>query len=734
MNTQQTGSTRKKSFSFEIIFACLTVLVISVMAVTFYSYTNNSAKILDLSMDLIDQINNRVIQNTKNYLTTAVDLTELSSQVTGEDVDRLKDNQRLADLMLAVLRLNNQLKMFNIGNEKGDFLQLRKITDSDEEKKLDKNIDTITKVIDRSSGKAITTLYYKDITGKEVYPRKIDPNEIYDPRQRPWYKGVVEAKEIQWSEVYIFKTGSVPGITASAPVFSKALPNTDKKEIKGVFGLDIPLIAISDFLKTLKEELVRQKFSPSTIVFIVDELGELVAFPDPKNQMIQNGGNLRPKKVNELDIEYIKFSYDLYTQDKSKKVFTEKKFNFESNGKKYIASYKPFPKDFRKNWTIGLIVEEDDIIGSIKKVNRIMIIVSIIILGGAMVLGVVMLKLKKILDIRNKFIRDTFGRYLSDDVVENILESPEGAKLGGKKQVVTIMMTDLRGFTSLSERLPAETIVQIINMYLDIMTEVILKYQGTIDEFIGDAILVIFGAPTVREDDAKRAVACAIDMQLAMEEVNRRNREAGYPEVEMGIGINTGEIVVGNIGSSKRTKYGVVGSNVNLTSRVESYTVGGQILISADTLNACGGLAQIYSQMEVMPKGVKHPITISEVVGMSAPYNVFLPEKKKVEFKILSNPIPIGFTVISGKHISDHVYKGKITKLTGKNAEVEAEIDIEKLHNIKISIFDDLNLEIAKDLYGKVTENITSTPPVFCINLTSVPQEYKELIEKLGKG
>jgi adenylate cyclase len=116
------------------------------------------------------------------------------------------------------------------------------------------------------------------------------------------------------------------------------------------------------------------------------------------------------------------------------------------------------------------------------------------------------------------------------------------------------------------------------------MVDVILQYEGTINEFIGDAILVIFGAPLWWPDHAQRAIACAVAMQLAMVSVNAQNQRDGLPEVEMGIGVNTGEVVVGNLGSHKRTKYGIVGTPVNLTARIESYTVGGQILISESTM------------------------------------------------------------------------------------------------------------------------------------------------------
>jgi len=217
---------------------------------------------------------------------------------------------------------------------------------------------------------------------------------------------------------------------------------------------------------------------------------------------------------------------------------------------------------------------------------------------------------KKQLERQRDFIRSTFGRYLSNEIVDQLLESPEGLELGGEQRVVSIMMADLRGFTSMSERLKPSNVLAIVNNFLKVMTEVLIEHQGTIDEFIGDAILAIFGAPVFRSNDAFRAVQCALEMQLSMERVNAWNRSRGFPEIEMGIGINTGEVVVGNIGSEKRSKYGIVGSNVNLTSRIESYTEGGQILVSQATVEACGPGLCIEGELEVAPKGVQEPLTL----------------------------------------------------------------------------------------------------------------------------
>ena len=336
------------------------------------------------------------------------------------------------------------------------------------------------------------------------------------------------------------------------------------------------------------------------------------------------------------------------------------------------------------------------------------------------------------LEKANLVIRKTFGQYLSDDIVHSILESPEGSALGGEKRFVTIMMTDLRGFTAIGERLPAEDVVSIINIYLETMTEIILKYQGTIDEFIGDAIFVLFGAPVLRENDAKRAVACAIEMQNAMAEVNSRCGEKGYPEVHQGIGINSGQLVVGNIGSKKRMKYGVVGRNVNLTARIESYTVGGQIFISENTLEECGEhLLRIDDRIEVMPKGVKNPITIYEVGGIRGDFNVFLPEKVEAVLRELKQPVSILFTILEGKHSGADLHGGVLVKLKGKEAEIRGNVAVDKLSNLKISLLDSDGQEAASDLYAKVIRNLQENPPTFRVNFTSIPPEAVTFLDQI---
>lgn len=337
-------------------------------------------------------------------------------------------------------------------------------------------------------------------------------------------------------------------------------------------------------------------------------------------------------------------------------------------------------------------------------------------------------------------IRNTFGRYLTAEVVENILENPTGSRLGGERREITILTSDLRGFTATAERVPPERVIQILNVYLARMADVIVKYRGTIDEFMGDGILVLFGAPTRNEDDAVRALACAVEMQLAMEEVNHQMKEWGFAPLEMGIGINTGEVVVGNIGSEKRAKYGVVGSQVNLTYRIESYTTGGQILISETTLRKVGDLAIVTGHQEVQLKGVKQPITIYNVDGIGDPYSLRLNREEESFFPLLE-AIPVRYSLLEGKHIVETRYLGNLVQLSIKGAEVKgAEVlpdpDREgnpppRFTNLKLNFSrTDLSSELNEDIYAKVLDRLGNNGS-FYIQFTNVPLPIESYLNSL---
>jgi class 3 adenylate cyclase len=214
------------------------------------------------------------------------------------------------------------------------------------------------------------------------------------------------------------------------------------------------------------------------------------------------------------------------------------------------------------------------------------------------------------LERSQRFIRNTFGRYLSDEIVDALLENPQGLNLGGSTSRVTILMSDIRNFSPICEQHDPGEVVQLLNNYLGVMSEIIMANHGTVDEFIGDGILAIFGAPVSRPDDALRAVACALQMQRAVDGINRQNAELGLPSISIGIGLNTGVVVAGNIGSERRSKYGVVGHTVNLTARIESYTSAGEILAAQSTIDAVGDRVETGRTFTARPKGMAEAVTV----------------------------------------------------------------------------------------------------------------------------
>jgi PAS domain S-box-containing protein len=332
-------------------------------------------------------------------------------------------------------------------------------------------------------------------------------------------------------------------------------------------------------------------------------------------------------------------------------------------------------------------------------------------------------------EARNQFIKDTFGRYVSDDVVASLLSSPEALALGGELRKVTVMMSDLRGFTALAERLSPEDAVRFLNGYLQSMVDLILHYRGTINEIMGDGILVIFGAPTAASDDAERAVACAVAMQQAMAGVNARSRERGLPAIEMGIGVHTGEVIVGNIGSDRRMKYAAVGSNVNLTGRIESYTTGGQILISESTRAEVEPIVKLGPVFRIEPKGARRPMTVWQVNGIGGVHDLSLdaPEPAMIA---LAEAIPIRFAVLQDKHVGQRVLAAGLTRMSATGAEIRTETAVPPLSNVKIWVPDiDAGGEPA-EIYAKVVRGEPADGPGFVVRFTAVTFQVVEELQR----
>ena len=226
--------------------------------------------------------------------------------------------------------------------------------------------------------------------------------------------------------------------------------------------------------------------------------------------------------------------------------------------------------------------------------------------------------LREKVEAREAFIANHMAAYLPQDVLDEILDGRQ--TMEPQQKDVTIFFSDIRSSTALSEKMILSDYMRLINHFLEEMIDIVNAWQGTILSFMGDSIITVFGAPRRNPTAARDAVACAVAMQRLMPQVNVWNVDNGYPVISMGIGIHTGQAILGNIGSTVRMKYDMIGRDVSLASRIESYTEGGQILISSETLAEVADqvILNPAGSMIIQPKGIQGDIRVHDVVGFGS--------------------------------------------------------------------------------------------------------------------
>ncbi|MBI3195261.1 MAG: adenylate/guanylate cyclase domain-containing protein [Ignavibacteriae bacterium] len=217
------------------------------------------------------------------------------------------------------------------------------------------------------------------------------------------------------------------------------------------------------------------------------------------------------------------------------------------------------------------------------------------------------------------YIKGLFSRYVSPAVVNSLIENPDRVRLGGEKKELTVFFSDVAGFTSISEQLSPEELVQLLNEYLSEMTALVFKHDGTLDKFVGDAVMAIWGAPLPQRDHALRACKAALEMQEVIFEMNRRWKKEGKPELGARAGINTGDMIVGNMGGARRFDYTVIGDNVNLASRLESANkqYGSRIMIAERTYQLVASEVLVRELDSLVVKGKTQPVKVYELLSFA---------------------------------------------------------------------------------------------------------------------
>jgi adenylate cyclase len=336
--------------------------------------------------------------------------------------------------------------------------------------------------------------------------------------------------------------------------------------------------------------------------------------------------------------------------------------------------------------------------------------------------------LRRIEDI----VAQATGKALSAETqaqIESVLDRLIGATATGPagenfaEREVTILLADLRGFTALTATYPAGLVLDLLNRCFVSMSEIIVRHRGTIDKFMGDSIMVIFfGDRAVPADDVRRALDCALDMQLGMEALNSGQRKAGTPELFMGIGINTGKVMAGLIGSDLYSAYTVIGEEVNLASRIEAFSLRGQILMSEGTYRHAGDYARAGEPVEVYVKGRAERVQVRELLAIPS-RGQEVPRQEVRRSPRAEVRLPFSYQLLNGKIVLPDKHPGVVLDIGyhGLLAESGAE-DLELYAEVKLELYLPLVAFRAEDLYARVVKVVRrgGARPLVGLEFTSV--------------
>ncbi len=457
----------------------------------------------------------------------------------------------------------------------------------------------------------------------------------YDPRKRLWYRVTKAADALTISDPDLFATLSLVGFTIAAPIYWN-------DQFSGIVAIDLTLDGLSSYLAD-------RKVSANSVGFILDGHGNIIANSKERTVAQQNGDKLRLTHVTEWADQLIGVVYSQRDiQDRG-----AQSYFVRHAGKEYVASLKPIESVANKDWQIFVIAPMDDFNAEIKSNNRRMLLLGL----GATCLQILIiwllaqklstplerlassvenirdLRQETIIDLPNTRVREiamlsravetldtairSFASFVPVSLVRDLLQSEQKLEIGGSSRFLTIFFSDIEGFSDLSERIPSKELVQRISDYLNIATKSVNREAGTIDKFIGDGVMAFWGAPTIMEDHARRACMAALHIQRAVDALNAEVLAGGGKPLNVRIGIHSDAVIVGNVGSSERMSYTVLGDGVNIASRLEELNkaYGTNICLSHSVYKEAGDSLCVRPIGDVRVKGRRASITVYELLG-----------------------------------------------------------------------------------------------------------------------
>lgn len=325
----------------------------------------------------------------------------------------------------------------------------------------------------------------------------------------------------------------------------------------------------------------------------------------------------------------------------------------------------------------------------------------------------------------------TAARKVLQSKIEGLLNTSDNSHGEPENCRVTILLSDIRGFTALAETFSAMTVMDLLNRYFSKMTDVIVRHGGSIDKLMGDSIMVLFGAPHAQVDDVERAIACAVEMQQAMSAFNEENILMGLPEVYMGIGINTGDVVAGAVGSDYHREYTVIGDEVNLTSRIEAQSLRGQILISENTYQLAKAFVLVGEPNRVLVKGKKKAVCLYDLMGTTRPRAMTVPRREVRKSPRVNINMPCFFQRLEGKQVAAEQFRGEVLDLSYNGLLMVSPLALEPYSEIKIVVSLQLLGSETTDIYARVIKVECAEPGILCsLEFTSMDMAGQQTIKR----
>ena len=632
------------------IFAIFMALMLPLIgAMTAVLYQQNVRLAESTANEAMNKATVSVISYITGLLDPIVSTVDLATTFGAAQRESLRRPESWRPLLATLKQQPNLYSLYYGFAGKGEFLQMIRLPPEikgfgPRNVKPPESARYVIRTIDGAAGQNADSYTYLGEAGEVVkVERNIDVK--YDPRQRPWYRAAQDKDEVINSGVYVFSGTGRPGLTLSRRI------TTEDKEDIGVFGADISTASLSSIL-------AKQKVGSRSVVFIVDDKGRLIGYPDPDRNVINENGAVSIALAESFDDPVVAGAVRHHGAGAGER------FNLEVGNATYMVSLSPLPASFKNNWLIGVAVDEEDFVGPIRHASiRILLIgVVIIVLAGIGVIYVSRLLTRPIAEIIEEtvLIRDlvlddpvkvktsvreltqlanaldrmksalrSFGAYVPKELVRDIVASGSDSTLGGVRQPTTIMFTDLAGFTRASESLPPEEVLAWLSDYFDAMSEAIHNHHGTIDKYIGDAIMALWNAPTPDPDHQRHGCEAMLACSRAGRALNADFARRGLPPFTTRLGLHTGTVVVGNVGSYQRMQYTALGSAVNLASRVEGMCkkFGTELLVTGAVEQAVSERFLFRPFGPVVASGTSIPVPLFELLGYAESADAALLER-----------------------------------------------------------------------------------------------------------